>query len=213
MFNLLNRCKVIIVITAVFCILPVEILAKSGFIAYNARTPRTEAPVSHDYHISGGISGVIPFSTLVAKHERENGEIYRGIRVETMKSPGLGNDPLNLLSGIHGTLRIDEARSVNEVYVYKDILDFFTVFQIRISNRWQDWEYRGVTLGAKLDLSIGRTATGISYDTNFDDLHLLIVDYAVRFDFLSGYIAPKYQLRSSEAGKYFEAGIEIGRSL
>ena len=192
-----------------FVIFPGRLSAQSLFLSYNARTPKETGDIKHDYHIAGGISRVKPFNALRLKYERENGKYYGGVLVETMKTPEIAG--IALLEGHYLKYLTDTAKDINELYLFKEYFNVFDILSLRTANRWEDWKYKGFSVGVKLDLNIGKAVTELSYDTDFYLLHLFQFSYRVRFNTSRGYFEPYYRYRSEPSS--FEGGIEMGRRL
>ena len=149
-----------LIICLCFVTSPGRLSAQSLFLSYNARTPKQTGDIKHDYHIAGGLSRVKPFNALRLKYERENGNYYGGVLIETMKTPEIAG--IALLGGHYLKYLTDTSKNINELYIYKEYVNWFDILSLRTANRWEDWKYKGLSVGVKLDFSIGKAVTELS---------------------------------------------------
>jgi len=186
-------------------------LLLSAFISISFRTAKI-TPNPSDYEIKGGITSKKYLKSLYGKLERENGEMYKGIKLNTHETyvDFRANDVFYyIFDGLSAELYIDESRGIHEQSIYKNMLGVNLLeeeYKIRMTNRWEKWKYEGVLVGVLIKLK----NTKLQYDTNFDSLHIFQLELGKAYYINKFYIKPLYKLYKSERSETFQYKTEIG---
>ena len=154
----------------------------------------------YDYEIVGGLSGDL--LTLKVKYERENGELYRGLKLKTEE-----------VSGYSMVIHIDEAHNINRQYIYKTLLNINDRITVRSTNEFNQWSEYRVMFGMVIDLSENNLMK-FQYDTNLYDRHigrLYLTLSPIRYGNIA--FTPMYRLESFDNNKSWQAKIEVSIKL
>ncbi len=112
-----------------------------------------------DYELKLGFSNVLFLNDLHLKYERENDFHYRGIELKT-----------NKFNKLYGELYIDEAKDINEQWLYRDMIDILG-FNVRVSSHWDKWKdpklMGGIYTGIELELNNLSLCWLGAFDTDF----------------------------------------------
>ncbi len=136
-----------------------------AYLSISLRTPKDQAADLIDYEYRAGLALTDYIERIDGLYERENDEYYTGLHGRTVKS----RHDIILLSDWQAEVEIREAYGRHEAWLYKGLLDLIGDTQIRMSARWERWEYEGLFLGIT---TAWRLWENVHYegslDTNFD---------------------------------------------
>lgn len=184
-------------------------LIKSVYISISVRTPKQEDIELIDYETKSGVESI--YGSLDIKSERENGVMYEGIHLKTAKTKIEGKKIYDILSGISAEIEVDTSRDIHEQWLYYDLLDIFDVAFIRMSGKWDRWEWQGVWMGMQGSMLIYNIVSlKISYDTDCINQQIFKSEISAKHKINKIYIKPLLIFQERNCKKFVQGKIEIG---
>ena len=139
---------------------------REAYHSISFRNPRSEDAELTDYEFKLGYSGSLILERLHLIYERQDDAIYRGIDLHTHRTK---SDNI-FLDGYSAEIFIAESYPINEQWLYRRLVSVLNT-DLRLSGRWDTWEFYGLFLGVKtlFEFNVWRLATyyETSFDTNF----------------------------------------------
>lgn len=132
----------------------VNVKAGEAYHSISIRSSKTG--IKDDYELKVGVADVMFLNELHLKYERENDFHYRGLHAKT-----------NKYYKLYGEVFIDEAKNINEQWLYRDIMRVLDI-SIRVSSHWQKWQNPALMGGLQNEFQFTLFGIPVFWDSAID---------------------------------------------